>query len=113
MSFSHTQEQIVAGTKTVTRRTGWQWLRPGDRVLPVNRLPYLPGSITLRPPLRIVNVRRERLDALLADREYGRAECVREGFPELEPEAFIELVCRINRGCTPKTELTRIEFEYE
>ena len=32
MSFSMITDQILCGTKTVTRRFGWWWLRPGDRL---------------------------------------------------------------------------------
>ena len=32
MSFYHTTEQIRNRSKTVTRRLGWAFLKPGDRV---------------------------------------------------------------------------------
>ena len=39
------------------------------------------------------------------------ADVVREGFPVMNSEQFIEMFCR-EMHCTPETGVTRIEFEY-
>jgi hypothetical protein len=57
--------------------------------------------------IRIVRVRRERLDAIT------REEVAREGFPEMTRQHFIDHFCEINRPCSPTWLVTRIEFAYE
>jgi hypothetical protein len=63
------------------------------------------------PLERIVNVevtavRRERLDAITA------ADVAAEGFPEMTPAGFVTFFCGTHHGCTPETEVTRIEWRY-
>ena len=38
MSFALTTDQILSQTKTVTRRFGWEKLKPGDVLQPVPQL---------------------------------------------------------------------------
>lgn len=116
MSFALTMAEIIAGTKTVTRRLGWADLRAGERVQPVKKgmgLKLGERVERLRGPVLIVSARREPLRAVLDDDEYGRQECIFEGFPELTPAQFVEMFCATHRGCTPVTDVTRIEFSYE
>lgn len=116
MSFALTTEQIIHGTKTVTRRLGWLNLKPGDMIQPVNKCMGLRKGekpIPLRGPLRVVSVRREPLIQMWLDPEYGAAECLREGFPQFGPRDFIDMFCATHKGCTPNTEVTRIEFAYD
>lgn len=119
MSFALTTNQIMEGTKTVTRRLGWLHLKPGDQVRPVRKCMGLrPGEKldVLRDPLTIVSVRREPLRAMLDDTEYGFVECEREGFgahPDYRwPSAFVDFFCATHKGCTLDTVVTRIEFAY-
>ncbi|MBF6162984.1 hypothetical protein IU491_29180 [Nocardia cyriacigeorgica] len=63
------------------------------------------------PLVRIVDVevlavRREPLEAITPD------EVVAEGFPEMTPEQFVEFFCDSHTGCTPDSEVTRIEWRY-
>lgn len=108
MSFMLTQQQVLDGTKTQTRRLGWLDLREGDVLHAVRKAMGLKRgehqqSLGL---IRVRRVRRERLDRItLAD---VRA----EGFPEMTPEAFIELFCKANK-CTPDRIVTVIDFERE
>lgn len=37
ISFSMTEPQFVDGSKDVTRRMGWKWLKPGDRIMGVRK----------------------------------------------------------------------------
>lgn len=119
MSFALTTRQIEDGTKTVTRRLGWKNLKPGDMVRPVKKcMGIKPGEkiCVLREPLRVVSVRREQLNRMTEDPEYGLAECEREGFaghPAYRwPSEFVTMFCTTHKGCTPETEVTRIEFAY-
>ena len=119
MSFALTTGQIRDGSKTVTRRLGWLNLKPGDMVRPVKKCMGLkPGEKIepLRDPVRVVSVRREPLKRMTEDPEYGLAECEREGFaghPAYKwPSEFVAMFCSTHKGCTPGTEVTRIEFGY-
>jgi hypothetical protein len=118
MSFALTTEQIIDGRKTVTRRLGWLNLKPGDMIQPVKKCMGLKkGEMLdkLTDPLRVVSVRREKLRRMTDDVKYGFEECKREGFkehPEYRwPSMFVEFFCATHRGCTPNSEITRIEFE--
>ena len=116
MSFALTTAQMIAGTKTVTRRMGWKHLKAGELVQPVRKCMGLkPGEKIerLRGPIRIVSVRRENLWKMWLELEYGDEECRREGFPELTPLDFIDMFCASHKGCTRGSEVTRIEFTYE
>jgi hypothetical protein len=119
MSFALTTEQIRAGTKDVTRRAGWRFLKPGDLVRPVLKAMGLRPGETIQPlrgPIRILSVRFEPLRAMLDDLDYGYNEVRREGFarhPECgDPSAWVRMFCASHKGCTSDTEITRIEFEY-
>ena len=119
MSFALTVPQILAGTKDVTRRLGWLHLKRGDLIQPVRKCMGLkPGETIerLRAPLRIVNVCREPLDAMLADIAYGFAEVRREGFADHPtyrwPSEWVRMFCASHKGCMPCSVVTRIEFAY-
>ncbi|AQW28677.1 hypothetical protein B0B51_00650 [blood disease bacterium A2-HR MARDI] len=119
MSFALTTDQIMEGTKTVTRRLGWLNLKPGDKLRPVRKCMGLrPGEKldVLRDPLTVVSVRREPLRAMTDDLDYGFLECELEGFgthPDYKwPSSFVAMFCASHRGCTPETTVTRIEFSY-
>jgi hypothetical protein len=115
MSFALTTPQVIDGTKTVTRRLGWLHLKYGELVRPVRKCMGLrPGEKIepLRAPLRVASTIREPLSRMTDDIEYGAAECVREGFPDMTPSQFVEMFCASHKPCTPETLVTRIEFEY-
>jgi hypothetical protein len=115
ISFALTTAQIRDGTKTVTRRMGWEKLRPGELLLPVFKCMGLKAGEkvqALREPITLTNVRREPLRRMLGEPDYGATECVAEGFPEMTPAEFVQMFCRSHRGCTPDTVVTRIEFGY-
>lgn len=114
ISFQLTQRQILARTKNVTRRAGWLSLKAGDRLQAVEKGMGLKRGETVKrlALLRVVNVRRELMRRMMDVVVYGRAECVREGFPEMTPAEFVAFFCASHRGCTPETEITRIEFVY-
>jgi hypothetical protein len=107
MSFALTTEQFKNKTKTVTRRFGWLFVQPGDIVCGVEKaMGFKKGEKMKRLGLiRIVSTRREPLH------EITKEDCIKEGFPEMEPEDFIEMLCNHSR-CSRNDSVTRIEFEY-
>lgn len=113
ISFSLTTDQIRARTKTVTRRKGWTFLKPGDVLNAcVKCMGLKPGEKIERIcQIRVVSVRRESLQVLCDDRTYGRKEAKREGFPELRGHEFAQMFCQHMGGYFDQ-EVTRIEFEY-
>jgi hypothetical protein len=62
--------------------------------------------------IRVTAVRRERLDEMLNNTGWGAVECRAEGFPEMTPADFVAFFCKSHKGCTPASEVTRIQFEY-
>lgn len=118
ISFMLTTPQVRGRTKTVTRRSGWRSLKAGDLLCAVEKSQGLGkgGKVVRIGVIRVVNVRRELLRAMYDDTNYGREECRREGFGEhpqlFDPVEFVNWFCASHRGCTPETEITRIEFEY-
>lgn len=119
MSFAMTTDQILARTKTVTRRLGWLMLKPGDQVRAVKKCMGLRKGERIEPlaVLRIIDVRREPLRRMTDDLEYGFAEVDAEGFghhPIYQwPPEFVEMFCASHQGCTPNALVTRIEFDYQ
>lgn len=118
MSFMLTKQQIRNRTKTVTRRMGWLMLRPGNLLCAVEKgMGLKPGEHIQRlGTIRVVDVRREPLKAMLEDVDYGMAECVKEGFGTHAtlrwPSEFVPFFCSSHKGCKPDSLVTRIEFEY-
>ena len=108
MSFALMTEQFSARTKTVTRRLGWQFLRPGDYVRGVRKAMGLKKGEAIESlgVIRIVKVSREELRAITPE------DVVKEGFPDWTPERFVMMLLahypKIGRG----TIFTRIEFEH-
>lgn len=123
MSFALTTPQILARTKTVTRRTGWRDLKPGTLLQAIEKGQGLKKGEKVRPlaVIRVTDVRREPLALIDAD------DVAREGFQESTPAGFVAMFCATHRvvdalefgtgkllyrKCEPADEVTRIEFEY-
>ena len=105
ISFALTWDRLLGGSKTVTRRLGWDWLKPGTLLMAYRKSQGEERDPVERfGPIRVVSVRRERLDAIDA------ADVAREGFPEMSPAEFVAFFCR-EMKCDPGTDVTRIEFE--
>lgn len=112
MSFKLTTAQILAGTKTVTRRTGWAFLQPGTRLWAVEQAMGLKKGQQVRrlAMIEVVDVRREPLKAIL---DQGQVEVDREGFPHLDPQGFVDmLLVHYGKAITPDTAVTRVAFSY-
>ena len=115
MSFMLTRQQVLDHSKTVTRRMGWKRLLPDCQIQPVAKGMGLKLGEKIERiglPVLIVCVEFEPLCRMTDDPEYGKAECIKEGFPDLTPSEFIDMFCNSHKGCLPGTEVTRIEFKY-
>jgi hypothetical protein len=107
MSVALTEQAVVERRKTVTRRLGWQFLKPGDRLTLCRKVQgRRPGEPLVRlAEVEVVDVRREPLYAISYE------DVQREGFDSPFPSTFVDFFCR-SMGCTPDTEVTRIEWRY-
>ncbi len=108
MSFALTTEQVRRQQKTVTRRLGWLFAKPGDIVQPVVKAQGLKKGETVERigvPVRFVKVDR----VILAD--ISTTDVYREGFPALTQRQFVEMFKKHNGGLRDQV-VTRIEFEY-
>lgn len=105
MSFSLTKDQFLDGSKTVTRRLGWWWLMPGDRVLAVEKCMGLKKGEkqVILGEIEIVSVRREVLMNITQE------DVVKEGFPDLTPLKFVHMFGK-HMKVPPTAEVMRIEF---
>jgi hypothetical protein len=107
MSFSLTEQQLLDGSKDVTRRIGWAALREGTEVVAVRKAMGLRKGErqVVLGTLVVKRVSRERLGTITAD------EVRREGFPDMTPAAFLDFFCRAN-NCGLTEQVTRIEFTF-
>lgn len=76
MSVAMTTQAVIERRKTVTRRKGWTFLKPGYRLTLCRKvMGRKPGEPLVRlAEVEVVSVRRERLRALTDDLDYGCAE---------------------------------------
>ena len=107
MSFALTTKQFKARTKTVTRRLGWYFLKPGDIVRGVEKTMGLKLGEKLKPLgyIRIVSIRREPLNTITQE------DVIAEGFPKLTTDEFMAMLVAHYR-VTPDRFFNRIEFEH-
>lgn len=116
ISFALTTPQFLNGTKDVTRRMGWLFLKVGDELCAIEKGQGLGkgGKVKRLGMIRVKDVRRERLNQMCADLAYGAKECIREGFPAphrySDPTEFVLWFSDNHRGCYPNKIITRIEF---
>ncbi len=107
MSFSMTTDQFRNRTKTVTRRFGWWFLKPGDVVCGVEKAMGLKKGEKIKRlgMIRIVSTRTEPLNWIT------NAELDLEGLPDTSPREFVVRLCE-RCGVQPHKPVNRIEFEY-
>lgn len=105
ISFALTTEQFLDGSKDVTRRLGWTFLKPGDRLMACRKCQGLkPGEkIERLGEIEVVSVGREELHLVT------QAEAIREGFPGMTPVQFVGMFCK-HMQTHPSVLVTRIEF---
>jgi hypothetical protein len=107
MSFALTTPQVITQTKTVTRRLGWSFLKPHDRLRAVKKAMGLKKGekIETLAILEVVSVTREPLSAIT------QADVTKEGFGHLTPAEFIAMLSN-HYAIQADTEFNRIEFKY-
>ncbi len=113
MSFMLTTDQVRGEIKHVTRRNGWDHVKPGEIVQAVEKCQGIPegGHVTRICLIQILSKRWERIDRMITDREYGLKEVALEGFPDWTPEQFVDMYCKHNKK-KPEELCNRIRFEY-
>lgn len=122
MSVSLTEDAVVARRKTVTRRKGWGFLRPGDRLTLCRKvMGRRAGEPLVRlAEVEVTSVRRERLDQITnedVDHEgvpvsvWARNDHHAPTCDDCKPIAWAEWYGR-TFGATYSTEVTRIEWRY-
>ena len=136
MSVAFTEQAVRERRKTVTRRKGWIFLKPGDRLTlcrkvmgrkpgePLVRLAEVEVERVHRSPLATLTdypltaypaflLRNPLSDYLWRDWEEWRAlEMVLEGFPGMDPAEFVQRFFVAAQGMTPSDMVTRIEWRY-
>lgn len=107
ISFSMTTQAFKDHRKTVTRRIGWAEVKPGDVLMGIEKGQGLKkGERVVRlGKICVVGARWEPLDCI------DQADVIREGFPGMTPEQFIQMFCKHNKW-EPGKDVRRIEFEY-
>lgn len=107
MSFMLTTAQVRAGTKTITRRLGWYFLKPGDIVNAVEKCRGLKKGEKVKfiRLIQIVHTEQQRLHWIDA------IDVILEGFPGMPVYDFVAMFMKANR-CRFDREVNRIEFEY-
>lgn len=113
MSFAMTTEQMRKREKSVTRRLGWSFLKPGDLVCAIEKGQGLKKGEKVKriTVIEIVDNYPEPLRYMLDRPDYGDIEVIKEGFPWLTKEQFVAMFCTHN-GVTPETTVNRVEFEF-
>jgi hypothetical protein len=114
ISFSATKKQIQEQTKTVTRRVGWWFLKPGDRLCGIEKAQGLKKGEKIKriSPIEIVSVKSEMIYDLLDNPEYFKEEMIKEGFPGMSVEEFFKLFMKLNDFDYTEEPYNRIEFRY-
>lgn len=112
MSVALTEDAVRNRSKTVTRRLGWAFLKPGDRLTLCRKvMGRRRADGTVEPLVRVaevevVSVRREPLHAITLD------DVAREGFGgQLTSLGFVAFFCE-HMKCKPGVWVTRIEWRY-
>lgn len=106
MSFAMTTQQMRAETKDVTRRFGWRFLKPGDRVMAVEKAMGLKKGekIIQIYQIEIISTRPEPLNAIT------QSDVTREGFPNWTPDQFVQFLVDHYKA-DPMAIINRIEFK--
>jgi hypothetical protein len=119
MAVSHTRGAVDARTKTVTRRIGWRFLRPGDLLWLVNKsMGLAKGQKPQRLALvQVVDVRFEPLSKI-TDEDIAAEGVPAEVFAEIHDDTglppvgeWVRWFCE-QMNCEPHTVVTRIEWRY-
>lgn len=107
MSFFLTTRQVREQIKDVTRRLGWEDLKPGERVQAIVKGQGLKKGEKIER-LCVIECVSNRKEMLC---EITPVEVLREGFNAMSPADFVAMFCKAN-GCEPRRMVNRIEFKY-
>ena len=107
MSFMLTTKQIRNKTKTVTRRLGWKFLKPGDIL---NACVQCQGLKKGQKIEKICQIRVIDISTPFLWKLSGQ-DVNKEGFPGMTTGEFMQMFCN-EMKCGPWDIVTRIEFEY-
>lgn len=113
MSFSKTIQAFRTGQKDVTRRLGWKNLKPGEHFMAVEKAQGLKKGekvVRMGECVCISNYDEPVSGIVYLPIRGLRSEVVREGFPDMTPEQFVEMFCEMNK-CPPCKTIQRIEFK--
>lgn len=111
MSVALTETAVVERRKTVTRRLGWQFLKPGDRLTLCRKVmgrKHPDGTVDQLVRLaevEVVTVGFQCLDRMPA------SDVAKEGFPDWSVDQFVAFFVE-HMKCRTYTPLTRIEWRY-
>jgi len=107
ISFAMTTDQIIDRSKDVTRRFGWWFLKPGDKLCGVKKAMGLKKGEKIERlcMIEVVSVRKEPLNAITQE------DVIREGFSDWTPQDFIDFLVK-HYKCDPAKPVNRIEFKY-
>lgn len=110
MSCALTTRAVRERRKTVTRRLGWWFLKPGDELqLCVKCMGLKPGEkIERLARVRVLSSWPERLRDM---RDYGIPEVQREGFENMTVSEFVRMFCD-SMDCDADVVVNRIEWVY-
>ena len=108
MSFSETTMQARDRSKTVTRRWGWWFLKPGDRVQQVEKAMGLKLGEKVKK-IHVIEIVSSSLGRL---GNITQRECEREGFPDKSPQWLRSLLCSMRPKKCKTEHPNRIEFKY-
>ncbi len=108
MSFAKTTAQARDRSKTVTRRWGWGFLKPGDKVQQVEKCMGLKLDEKVKK-IHIIECVSNRPENIF---KITKAECVLEGFPEMEPVDLRHLLLKLKPKKFKGDHPNRIEFKY-
>lgn len=120
MSVAFTEAAVRDRTKTVTRRKGWTFLKPGDRLTLCRKVMGRKKGEPLEriADVEIVSVYREQLGWLTgevraeSEVDWAYREVEREGFPGMEPDEFVRRFFLEAQGMSTADWVTRIEWRY-
>lgn len=108
MSFFLTTAQFTDRSKTVTRRIGWNFLKPGDVLMGVQKCQGLKKGEKVRELglIKIISTKKEPLLAITDD------DVAKEGFPGKSKDWFVAFFMQHLGGYAADVQVNRIEFEY-
>ena len=111
MSFALTTEQARNKTKTVTRRFGWWFLKPGDRVQMVEKAMGLKKGEKVKK-IHVIEVVSTKSEYVCDIFNYPQEELAKEGFPNMTKWEFVDLLTKGKRRDRAYDLVNRIEFKY-